>query len=92
MRKKILLFLAVLGIFIWSIDSFFAQTQEVSLRGNLRVLVLEGNPFERGIQHGRALKADIHKLVKLWKEDLEKTYQTDADVFIKNFLEISLTI
>jgi len=87
MRKFILFFLTIFGIFYLLIGSFLAQTQELSQSGNLRVLVLEGKPFDRGIQHGRALKDDIHKLVNLWKQDLEKTYQTDADVFIKDFLD-----
>lgn len=86
MRKEILLLIVISGVFFGSADSLYAQTQELSQSGNLRVLVLEGKPFDRGIQHGRALKDDIHKLVNLWKQDLEKTYKTDADVFIKNFL------
>jgi isopenicillin-N N-acyltransferase-like protein len=32
------------------------------------------------------LNKEIHELVKLWKEDIEKTYKTKADVFIKKFL------
>lgn len=85
--RKFIIFLAVLGLLCWPIESSFAQEQEVSISGNLRVLTLEGKPFDRGLQHGRALKDDVQKLVKLWKQDLEKTYKTDADVFIKNFLD-----
>ena len=78
--------MATLGVCLWSGDLLFGQIPEVSSKGNLRVLTLEGKPFERGVQHGRALKDDIHKLVKLWKQDLEKSYKTDADIFIKNYL------
>lgn len=87
MRKEISLLIVILGVFFGSADSLYAQTQELSPSENLRVLVLEGKPFERGVQHGRALKGDIHRLVKLWKEDLEKTYKTEADFFVENFLE-----
>jgi len=87
MKKTILFFITALGLICWSIDTLISQEQDVSLCGNLRVLVLEGKPFERGVQHGRALKDDIHKLVKLWKQDLEKSYKTNADIFIKNFLD-----
>ena len=87
MKKTILFFITILGLICWSIDTLIAQEQDMSLSGNLRVLVLEGKPFERGVQHGRVLKDDIHKLVKLWKQDLEKSYKTDAGVFIKDFLD-----
>lgn len=87
MKKTILFFITALGLICWSIDTLIAQEQDVSLCGNLRVLTLEGKPFDRGIQHGRALKDDIHMLVKMWRQDLEKTYKTDADVFIEDFLD-----
>jgi hypothetical protein len=63
-----------------------SQKTPLTTKGNLKVLVLEGTPYERGLQHGTALKKEIHELVKLWKEDIQKTYQIEADVFIKNFL------
>ena len=85
MGKKRLI-LSILGIFYWLIIPASGQTSVVERNQNLRVLVLDGKPFDRGIHYGRALKDDIHKLVNLWKQDLEKTYNTDADVFIKNFL------
>jgi len=56
-------------------------------QGNLRTLVLEGRPYDRGFKHGRALKEDIHLLVKLWKASLIKTADSDADAFIRKFLE-----
>jgi len=34
-------------------------------KGNLRVLSLEGTPYDRGIEHGKTLKKDIHELVRL---------------------------
>jgi isopenicillin-N N-acyltransferase-like protein len=64
----------------------FCQTIPVTSKGNLRVLALEGAPYERGRQHGEALKKEISELVGLWKEDIRRAYRTDADVFIKKFL------
>lgn len=53
----------------------------------LRVIDLAGTPYQMGKIHGQTLKAEIHELVKLWKEDLEKTYQVTAEVFIRELLK-----
>jgi hypothetical protein len=53
----------------------------------LRVVELEGPPYQMGRVHGQALKAEIRELVDRWKKDLEKTYGVPADVFIARFLE-----
>jgi isopenicillin-N N-acyltransferase-like protein len=52
----------------------------------LRVLILEGTPYEMGLAHGRALRKEILKIVELWKKDLEATYKTEAVSFIKALL------
>jgi hypothetical protein len=53
----------------------------------LRVLVLEGSPYNRGLIHGRALKKEIHELIGLWRNDIEKTFKVSADKFIAAFLK-----
>jgi hypothetical protein len=53
----------------------------------MRVLVLEGAPYERGFEHGQALKKEIHELVKLWKADIVRSYKMDANTFITKFLK-----
>jgi isopenicillin-N N-acyltransferase-like protein len=53
----------------------------------LRVIELAGTPYQMGKVHGQTLKAEIRELVKRWKEDLEKTYQVTAEVFIRNLLK-----
>ncbi len=59
-----------------------------STPGNeVRVLVLEGTPYERGLTHGKTLKQEIHEVVALWKSQLANQAKTDADVFIETFLE-----
>ena len=55
--------------------------------GKLRIVDLEGTPYQMGKIHGETLKTEILELVKRWKADLEKTYQVSAEVFIKQFLK-----
>jgi Acyl-coenzyme A:6-aminopenicillanic acid acyl-transferase len=55
--------------------------------GKLRVLLLEGTPYQMGMTHGKALKAEITELLKRWKADLTATYQVPAEDFIKKFLK-----
>ncbi len=86
MKKSTILLILVILIFMSSQVQTFGYQTPLNTKGNLKVLVLEGTPYERGLQHGAALKKEIHELVKIWKEDIQKTYKTDADVFIKKFL------
>jgi hypothetical protein len=53
----------------------------------LRVITLEGTPYERGMRHGTHLKKEIHALLRLWKADLEKEYKLDAATFTRRLLE-----
>jgi len=78
-----------IGILLFSLflpPVVFSQKDPLTTSGTLRVLNLAGTPFERGWQHGQALKKDIHALVKLWKADITNQYKTDPDEFIKKFL------
>jgi hypothetical protein len=52
----------------------------------LKVLDLDGTPHHRGVVHGRALKDQIHEVVKLWKALLADAFKTDADAFIRRFV------
>lgn len=63
-----------------------AQEKTCDTQPKLRVVVLEGSAFERGVQHGKSLKKEIHELIRQWKADIEKTYETDASEFIKKFV------
>ena len=78
----------ILAILLFSLprSRVFCQTNPLSTQGNLKVLVLEGTPYERGVQHGKALRDEIQTLVELWKKDLLGVHKIDADVFIKKFL------
>jgi isopenicillin-N N-acyltransferase-like protein len=50
------------------------------------VVELEGAPYQRGLKHGRELRDTIRSAVAVWKEDLRRTYETDPDVFVREFL------
>ncbi len=53
---------------------------------DIKVLVLEGTPKERGIIHGRALKTEIKKFIDRWKKDIQDSTNLDPDVYIKQLL------
>lgn len=53
----------------------------------LRIVDLEGTPYQMGKIHGQTLKTEIQVLLKRWKEDLEKTYRVPAEGFVRNLLE-----
>jgi isopenicillin-N N-acyltransferase like protein len=51
-----------------------------------RVVELEGAPYQRGLKQGRELRETIRSAVEAWKEDLRRTYKTDPDVFVREFV------
>jgi isopenicillin-N N-acyltransferase like protein len=54
--------------------------------GGLRVVELEGTPYQMGKIHGTALKSEITELLRRWKADLAGTYGVPAEEFIRTFL------
>jgi hypothetical protein len=86
MKKCSFVLFSIILILSFPASLICGQQAPLTTKGNLKVLVLEGTPYERGRQHGSALKKEFHELVKLWKEDIQKTYKTEADVFLKKFL------
>ncbi len=87
MKKKACVSAVVVLIFLCFLSDLHGQESGLFVKGNLRILALEGTPFERGLKHGKALSEDIHRLVGLWKASLERSYETRADIFIERFLE-----
>lgn len=84
MKRRGSICFAVIGLLAaaWTVAPRLASAPK------LRVVDLEGGtPYHMGLVHGRALKGEIRELVKRWKQDLEKTYQVEADVFIAEFLK-----
>jgi len=71
-----------LGLFLLAGATVFAQES-----GKLRVVEITGTPYQMGLTHGRALRAEINEIVKRWKEDLAETNKVSADVFIRKLLD-----
>ena len=86
MKKCSFVLLSIILILPLPTTLICSQQTSLITKGNLKVLVLEGTPYERGRQHGSALKMEIHELITLWKEDIQRTYKTEADVFLRKFL------
>lgn len=81
-----ILFLLFLGAF--RVLSFAAGDGSLPGRaGKLRVVDLEGTPYEMGKTHGQTLKSEIRELVERWEADLRNTYGVTAEVFIQNLLK-----
>ncbi len=86
MKKCSFVLLSIILILPLLTTLICSQQTSLITKGNLKVFVLEGTPYERGRQHGSALKMEIHELITLWKEDIQRTYKTEADVFLRKFL------
>lgn len=52
----------------------------------IRVIELAGTPYNRGLTHGKELKAEFHAAVRAWKADLQRQLKKDPDEFIKQFI------
>jgi predicted choloylglycine hydrolase len=82
-RRAFLQQSTVAGLAFCAADDWAASAENKKLA----VVTLEGSAFERGVIHGKTLKAQIHELVKLWKADLVERYKMPADAFIKKFVQ-----
>jgi hypothetical protein len=52
----------------------------------LKYLVLDGSPYNRGLVHGKTLKNEIREVVDRWNADIAKSSGMDSDTFIKKFI------
>lgn len=78
--RKAVTFIALM---VLSLTLFAGGTGEKKLK----VLVLTGTPYERGLQHGTLLKKEIGELVPKWKKYVERLFKVKADDYIKHFLK-----
>jgi isopenicillin-N N-acyltransferase like protein len=80
--------IAALGLLLFVLLSLPTGGASVQGRdGKLRVLVLEGTPYQIGKIHGTSLKPEITELIKRWKADLARTYKVPAEDYIRKFLK-----
>lgn len=71
-----------------SLALFFIGNKKRGSDRNIRMLVLVGSPYNRGLIHGQTLKNEIGEVIQLWKkDDIEKRFSVDADSFVSDFLE-----
>ncbi len=64
-----------------------AQNGRELLHRDVRVLEVSGTPFERGVAHGEAMKAQIHSILAAFQRDLERSQKVSAETFMTRFLE-----
>ena len=73
-RSGVILLGAVLVLLPGCVDTpssaHEAGSADVTPGKEVRVLVLDGTPYERGLTHGKTLKKEIHEVVALWKAQL----------------------
>ena len=86
MKRNLILFVVMLTVASVALNSA-TSAKLVNPKSELRVITLEGSPYNRGLVHGRTLKAEINDLVRLWKADLEQEYKMKADAFVAKFLK-----
>lgn len=78
--RKTITFIALIGL---GLTLFAGGTGPKKLK----VLVLTGTPYERGLQHGTLLKKEIGELVPKWEKYVERLFKVKADEYIKHFLK-----
>jgi len=55
-------------------------------RSHIQPLILEGDPYQRGLIHGESLRQAIAGVLGLWKAGLAEGFEIDADEVIHRFL------
>ena len=78
--------LAVLLLLTTAVGNFAQEPPDPSKAG-VRLVVLEGSPYNRGLTHGRTLKKEINQVVGKWKAHLEADYKMKPDEFIAQFFK-----
>jgi len=74
-------------ILLIACENLFSQTSEHSISSNKKVPVVElsGNGYQRGLQHGNALKNEIEEVFKKWKENIQLSTNLNVDSVISMF-------
>jgi len=68
-------------------QNLFAQSAEQAIYTNrdVPVIALSGNGYQRGLQHGKALKNEIAEVYKKWKDNIQRNAKQNADSVIAQF-------
>lgn len=59
----------------------FGQSKE----RELKLVTFSGRGYELGLQHGKQLKKEIGEIVTLWKTNVKRSLNRDADEVLKDF-------
>ena len=67
--------------------NLFSQTTGQTIPGNKKVPVIElsGDGYQRGLQHGKALKKEIAEVFEKWKKNIQRSMKQNADSVITQF-------
>jgi len=63
------------------------QKAQEPLTNNIRSIVLEGSPYNRGLIHGKELREEISEVMELWKRDVKENYKVDPEIFVNEFVK-----
>ena len=70
------------GIF----GGFECRTQESS-ESDIKFLILDGSPYNRGLIHGKELREEISEVVEFWKLSIKENYKVNPETFINKFIK-----
>ena len=85
--KNGLTYFLLYPIFLILSQNLFTQSTAQAIPANRKVPVIElsGNGYNRGLQHGKALKNEIAEVLKKWKENIKSNTKQNADAIITQF-------
>jgi isopenicillin-N N-acyltransferase-like protein len=89
MKKRSIILSAFALLLSASVALAAAEPSQLVRKGNLRVLELQGTPYERGRTHGQTLKQEIQELINRWKANIEKSFSVPAETYIRKLLDAS---
>ena len=66
---------------------FLAHGVSAQPKRDLKKITVNGAGYERGLQHGTQLKAEIGEIIAAWKANTEAVLGRDADLVLAEFFE-----
>jgi predicted choloylglycine hydrolase len=85
--KNGLTYFLLYQVFLILSQNLFSQSTTQTISGNKEVPIIElsGNGYNRGLQHGKALKNEIAEVFKKWKENIRSNTKQNPDSIITQF-------
>jgi predicted choloylglycine hydrolase len=83
------------GIWIFTLATSFAginlpaqtvSSETILKKTDVPVIKLDGNPYDRGLQHGRQLQVEIKEVFSKWKANIRHAIKGDPDSVLTAFL------